>query len=599
MKERYRQNRLIPNAIEPRGVIVQPVPTQGEFTMWSATQIPHILRTTLTLATGIPEAKLRVIAPDVGGGFGSKLNIYAEEALCLALARKLGLPIKWIEERSEAYVATIHGRDVVQEIELAATADGEITAVRVRLTAAMGAYLQLVTPGIPILGAWLYGGCYAVQGYDFECVGVYTNTTPTDAYRGAGRPEATYAIERAVDALARKLGVDPVELRRKNFIREFPATIAAGLTIDSGDYDASLDKALAIVDYEALRAEQAERRERGDMKQLGIGFSTYVEMCGLAPSRILGAIRYVAGGWDAATIRFLPTGTVQAIVGTSPHGQGHVTTFSQLVADRFGVPLESVEVIHGDTMVSPLGMDTYGSRSLTVGGVALWQAAEKIIAKAKAIAAHQLEVDADDIQEDGRHVHGRRHRPEDDGRRGRVRRLDGAQPARRDGARARGDRGLRPAELQLAGRRAHRRRRDRHRDRLRGSPPLRRGRRPRRRDQPDDRRRAGARRHRAGGRGSAVRGGVVRRRGQPADVEHGHVHGSVGCGAAEVRARPHRDAPRTDNPLGVKGVGETGAIASPAAVMNAVVDALSPFGIDEMAMPATPERVWRALEEAR
>ena len=201
------------------------------------------------------------------------------------------MPIKWIEERSEAYVATIHGRDVVQEIELAATADGTITAVRVRLTAAMGAYLQLVTPGIPILGAWLYGGCYAVQGYDFECVGVYTNTTPTDAYRGAGRPEATYAIERAVDALARKLDVDPVELRRKNFIREFPATIAAGLTIDSGDYDASLDKALAIVDYEALRAEQAERRERGDMKQLGIGFSTYVEMCGLAPSRILGAIR--------------------------------------------------------------------------------------------------------------------------------------------------------------------------------------------------------------------------------------------------------------------------------------------------------------------
>ena len=264
VKERYYQNRLIPNAIEPRGVIVQPVPTQGEYTMWSATQIPHILRTTLTLATGIPEAKLRVIAPDVGGGFGSKLNIYAEEALCLALARKLGVPIKWIEERSEAYVATIHGRDVVQVIELAATADGTITAVRVRLTAAMGAYLQLVTPGIPILGAWLYGGCYGVQGYDFECVGVYTNTTPTDAYRGAGRPEATYAIERAVDALARKLDMDPVELRRKNFIREFPATIAAGLTIDSGDYDASLDKALAMVDYEALRKEQAERRERND-----------------------------------------------------------------------------------------------------------------------------------------------------------------------------------------------------------------------------------------------------------------------------------------------------------------------------------------------
>ena len=356
--------------------------------------------------------------------------------------------------------------------------------MRVRLTAAMGAYLQLVTPGIPILGAWLYGGCYDVQGYDFECVGVYTNTTPTDAYRGAGRPEATYAIERAVDALARKLEVDPVELRRKNFIREFPATIAAGLTIDSGDYDASLDKALAIVDYEALRAEQAERRERGDMKQLGIGFSTYVEMCGLAPSRILGAIRYVAGGWDASTIRFLPTGTVQAIVGTSPHGQGHVTTFSQLVADRFGVPLESVEVIHGDTMVSPLGMDTYGSRSLTVGGVSLWQAAEKIVAKAKAIAAHQFEVDADDIQESGRHVHGRRHGPDDDGR-PRPRSPPGRRTTCPDGM----EPGLEetavydPAELQLARRHAHRGRRGRHGDRLGRPPPLRRGRRSRRRGQ--------------------------------------------------------------------------------------------------------------------
>ena len=483
VKERYYQNRLIPNAIEPRGVIVQPVPTQGEYTMWSATQIPHILRTTLTLVTGIPEAKLRIIAPDVGGGFGSKLNVYAEEALCLALARKLGRPIKWIEERSEAYVATIHGRDVVQEIELAATADGTITAVRVRLTAAMGAYLQLVTPGIPILGAWLYGGCYAVQGYDFECVGVYTNTTPTDAYRGAGRPEATYAIERAVDALARKLDIDPVELRRKNFIKEFPATIAAGLTIDSGDYEASLDKALAIVDYEAVRAEQAERRERGDTKQLGIGFSTYVEMCGLAPSRILGAIRYVAGGWDAATIRFLPTGTVQAIIGTSPHGQGHVTTFSQLVADRLGVPLESVEVIHGDTMVSPLGMDTYGSRSLTVGGVSLWQAADKVVAKAKEIVAHQFEVDAADLRESsGTFTLAGTDKTMTVGRGG-VRRLDGAQPPGRDGARARGERRLRPGELQLARRHAHRRRRGRHGDRLGRSPPLRRGRRPRRRGQ--------------------------------------------------------------------------------------------------------------------
>ncbi|MER3412407.1 MAG: carbon monoxide dehydrogenase, partial [Thermoleophilia bacterium] len=297
VKERYYQNRLVPNAIEPRAVLCQPTPAQGEYTLWSTTQVPHVLHTLLSLTLGIPQAKLRVIAPDVGGGFGSKLNVYAEEQLALALARKLGRPIKWVEERSEGYLATIHGRDVVQEIELAASAEGRIVAVRVRLTAAMGAYLQLVTPGIPLLGAWLYGGCYDVQAYDFACTGVFTNTTPTDAYRGAGRPEATYAIERAVDALARTLGKDPVEIRRLNFIREFPATIASGLTIDSGDYHATLDRALELVGYQELRREQQERRQRHDRRLLGIGLSTYVEMCGLAPSRILAALRYAAGGW--------------------------------------------------------------------------------------------------------------------------------------------------------------------------------------------------------------------------------------------------------------------------------------------------------------
>ena len=398
VKENYRQQRLIPNAIEPRSVLVQPTPATGEYTMWSATQVPHIARVTLSGTTGIPETKLRVVAPDVGGGFGSKLNVYAEEALCLVLARRLCLPVKWTEERSENYVATIHGRDVLQQIELAATEEGKITAVRVRLTAAMGAYMQLVSPGIPLLGAWLYAGCYDVQGYDFECVGVFTNTTPTDAYRGAGRPEATYAIERAVDALAQKIGKDPIEIRRLNFITEFPAAIASGLEIDSGNFHASLDKALELAGYDDLRKEQAERRKRGDAKQLGIGFSTYVEMCGLAPSRILGAIRYGAGGWDAATVRCLPTGTVQVLIGTSPHGQGHVTTFSQIVADRLGVPIENVEVLHGDTTIIPLGMDTYGSRSLAVGGVAVWHATEKIIGKARKIAAHELEVAEEDLE---------------------------------------------------------------------------------------------------------------------------------------------------------------------------------------------------------
>src|SRR4029077_8984779 len=259
----YRQNRLIPNAIEPRAVFVTPIPATGEFTLWSTTQVPHIARVTLSGVTGIPEAKLRVIAPDVGGGFGSKLNVYAEEALALAVARRLGRAVKWTEKRSEGYLATIPGRDQIQEIELAATSQGKITAVRTKLTCAMGAYLQLVTPGVPLLGAWLYAGCYDVEGYSFECTGVFTNTTPTDAYRGAGRPEATYAIERAVDALARKLEMDPVEIRRVNFIDEFPATIASGLTIDSGDYHACLDKVLELVDYDGVRKQQGKRRKAG------------------------------------------------------------------------------------------------------------------------------------------------------------------------------------------------------------------------------------------------------------------------------------------------------------------------------------------------
>jgi carbon-monoxide dehydrogenase large subunit len=598
VKERYRQQRLVPNAIEPRSVLVQPVPAQGEFTMWSATQIPHILRVTLALSLGIPEAKLRVIAPDVGGGFGSKLNVYAEEALCLALARKLGLPVKWTEERSEAYLATIHGRDVVQEIELAATAEGKITAVRVHLRSAMGAYLQLVTPGIPLLGAWVYGGAYDVGAYSFECVGVFTNTTPTDAYRGAGRPEANYAIERAVNALAAKLDMDPVELRRKNFIREFPAAIASGLEIDSGDFEACLDRAVELVDLDAVRRDQAERRGRGDAKQLGIGFSTYIEMCGLAPSRILGAIRYVAGGWDSATVRVQPTGTVQVLTGTSPHGQGHETTWAQIAADRLGVPYENVEVLHGDTAVAPLGMDTYGSRSLAVGGVALWHATEKVIGKARAIAAHQLEVaEADFEYERGRFT------------------VKGT------------DKGMTVAEAAFAAWTAHNLP-DGMEPGLEATHTY---------DPPNFSWPSGchvcvAEVDTETGRTEIVRyvavddvGAVI----NPTIVA-GQVHGGVAQGiaqalweeaiydehgnlvtasmadyavpsAAEVpRFELDRvETPSPTNPLGVKGVGETGTIASTPAVIGAVLDALAPFGVTDIDMPATPERVWRAIEEAR
>jgi carbon-monoxide dehydrogenase large subunit len=564
--------------------------------MWSATQVPHLARVTLSGTTGIPETKLRVIAPDVGGGFGSKLNVYAEEALCLVLARRLGLPVKWTEERSENYVATIHGRDMLQEIELAANEDGKITAVRVRLTAAMGAYMQLVSPGIPLLGAWLYGGCYDVQAYDFECVGVFTNATPTDAYRGAGRPEATYAIERAVDALARKLDMDPVELRRKNFITEFPAPIASGLEIDSGDYHASLDKALGLVDYDGFRRDQTERRDSGDSKQIGIGLSTYVEMCGLAPSRILGAIRYGAGGWDAATIRCLPTGTVQVLVGTSPHGQGHVTTFSQIVADRLGVPIENVEVLHGDTTVVPLGLDTYGSRSLAVGGVALYHATEKVIAKAKRIVAHQLEVAEDDLEyEAGRFT------------------VTGT------------DKSMTVTDAALSAWTAHNLP-DGIEPGLEDTYVY---------DPPNFSWPAGC--HIAvveidteSGLVELVRylavddvGTVI----NPMIVD-GQVHGGIAQGVAQALYEeaiyddegnlttgsmlsylvpsavelPNFELERTEspsptNPMGVKGVGETGTIASTAAVVNAIVDALSPYGVTDVEMPATPERVWRAIQE--
>jgi carbon-monoxide dehydrogenase large subunit len=596
VKESYRQQRLIPNAIEPRSVLVQPVLATGEYTMWSATQVPHIARVTLSGTTGIPETKLRVIAPDVGGGFGSKLNVYSEEALCLVLARRLGLPIKWTEERSENYLATIHGRDVLQEIELAATAEGKITAVRVRLTAAMGAYMQLVSPGIPLLGAWLYGGCYDVKGYDFECVGVFTNTTPTDAYRGAGRPEATYAIERAVDTLAKRLDMDPVELRRKNFITEFPAGIASGLEIDSGDFHASLDKALELVDYDGFRRDQAERRGRSDPKQIGIGFSTYVEMCGLAPSRILGAIRYGAGGWDAATVRCLPTGTVQVLIGTSPHGQGHVTTFSQIVADRLGVPIESVEVLHGDTTVIPLGMDTYGSRSLAVGGVALYHATEKVIAKAKKIVGHQLEVAEEDLEYEG----------------GRFT-VKGT------------DKSMTVTDAALSAWTAHNLP-DGLEPGLEDTAVY---------DPPNFSWPAGC--HIAVVEIDTETGDVDLVRYLAVDdvgtvinpmIVDGQVHGGIAQGVAQALYEeaiyddegnlstgsmlsylvpsaaelPNFEVERTEcpsptNPMGVKGVGETGTIASTAAVMNAVVDALSPYGVTDVEMPAKPETVWRAIQE--
>jgi aerobic carbon-monoxide dehydrogenase large subunit len=594
---KYRQPRLIPNAIEPRGLLAQVGPT-GDVTLWSATQIPHILRFTMQLVLGIPESKVRVIAPDVGGGFGSKLNAYAEEYLAVAIAKRLGRPIKWIEERTENYQATIHGRDVVHELTFAATKDGKITAVKSEALCAMGAYLQLVTPGIPLLGAWIYSGPYEIPNYSVTFTGVFTHTTPTDAYRGAGRPEATYVIERSMDALAAELGIDRIELRRKNLVTEFPHTMASGLTIDCGDYYASLERLLEVLDLDAIETEQASRRANGDAKQIGVGFSTYNEMCGLAPSRILGAIRYAVGGWDSATIRFQPLGSVQVVTGTSPHGQSHETTWAQIVADQLGVDIGDIEVLHGDTAVSQQGMDTYGSRSLTVGGIALYHAGEKIVDKARRIVAHQLEVAEDDlefangsfsvkgspdrsmtIQGAAFAAHAAHNLP------------DGMEPGLEETAVFDPPNFSWPAGSHAAVVEV---------DTETGDTRL-------------------------------IRYVAIDDVGQPVNpmIIDGQVHGGITQGIAaalweegtyddygnlltttmtnylvpSAAELPSFETDRTethaDNPLGVKGVGETGTIAAAPAVINAVVDALSHLGVTDIQMPATPERVWTAIQEAK
>ena len=398
LERNYRQQRLIPSAMEPRAVVGW---NEGdEYTLWSSTQIPHVLRVMLALVTGIPEHNLRVIAPDVGGGFGSKLQVTAEEVLALLISRKVRRPVKWTESRSEGNMTVHHGRDQWQRIKVAAERDGRLRGLSVDLLADMGAYLMLVTPGVPLLGAFMFNSIYKMDALSFRCTGVFTTKMPTDAYRGAGRPEATFGIERIMDDLAAELGIEPLELRERNWIKheEFPYTTIAGLTYDSGNYEAATAKAKELFRYDELRVEQEQRRDSHDPVQLGIGISTYTEMCGLAPSRVLGSLAYGAGGWEHASIRMLPTGKVEVVTGASAHGQGHETAWSQIVADKLGVPFEDIRVLHGDTQVSPKGMDTYGSRSLTVGGVAVHGACEKVIVKAKVIASAMLEAPPEEIE---------------------------------------------------------------------------------------------------------------------------------------------------------------------------------------------------------
>lgn len=599
IRRRYVQQRLVPAFMEPRSVIAEP--TGDGWNVYSSTQLPHILRILLAMSTGTPEQKIRVIVPDVGGGFGGKLQVTPEEFITFLAAERIGKPVKFVESRSETMVSGHHGRDMIQDVTLTARRDGTVTGLSVRLLANMGAYLGIITPGTPLLGAFMYNGIYKFPAYRLECTGVFTTMTKTDAYRGAGRPEATFAIERIMDELAAELGQDPLEVRRRNWIRheEFPYTTAAGLEYDTGNYEAATDKAVRMFGYEQLRAEQAARRESGDPVQLGLGVSTYTEMCGIAPSRILGALRYGAGGWEHSSVRVLPTGKVEVVTGTSPHGQGHVTAWSQIVADQLGVSFDDIEVLHGDTRFSPRGLDTYGSRSLVIGGMALVAACAKVRDKARTVAAHLLEAAPEDVEfADGAF---------------RVRGTPSASKTLADCA--------------LAVFTAH--------------------------DLPDGiepRLDADATfdpqtfsyphgTHLCATEVDTETGAVRIRQYVCVDdvgtvinplIVEGQVHGGVAQGIAQALyeeavfdedgnlvtgsladytipsaadlpdfVTDRTETPATTNALGVKGVGEAGTIASTPAVVNAIVDALRPYGVHDVRMPCTPERVWRALQAAK
>ena len=601
VSERYVQQRLIPVAMEPRAVCAVPQPFGGDMTIYSATQVPHILKVMVALTLGLNEHQVRVVCPAVGGGFGSKLNVYAEELLCVALARKHGKPVRWNETRSENHVATIQGRGQIQHIDLAADAEGKLTAVRVRLLADMGAYLQLVTPGIPLLGAFLYGGVYDLpQAYDFSCTSVFTTLTPTDAYRGAGRPEATYAIERAMDALAAKIGVDPLELRKRNFIRkdQFPYTAMTGLVYDSGDHAGAADKAAALADYDGVRARQKTQNVAGSTKRLGIGQASYFEMCGLAPSRVLASLNYGAGGWEAATVRVLPTSKVQVVTGTAPHGQGHETAWSMITAEKLGISPDDVDVLHSDTAIAPLGLDTYGSRSLPVGGIAIAMACDKVIDKARRIAAHQMEADEADLEFAGG-----------------MFTVKGSP-----------DKAMPLAAIAFEAFTAHNLP-DGMEPNLEAHTTY---------DPPNFSWPFGT--HICTVEVDTETGNVDVLQYVAVDdcgvqvnplIVEGQVHGGVIQGLAQALFEEavydndgnlksstlteylvpaasdvpsltlgHTVTPSPTNQLGVKGIGEAGTIGAAPAVINAIVDALSDLGVHDVPMPASPKNVWAAIQAA-
>lgn len=593
IKQRFVNQRLAPVPVEPRGVLAQWNPGDEALTITTSTQIPHLLRTQLAVVLGLPENHIRVIAPEVGGGFGSKLNVYSEEVACGWIAMKLGRPVKFIETRSECFQSMIHGRDQIDDVEVAVKNDGTILGMRLRVVANLGAYFQLLTPVIPTLTLLMAPGCYRISNVATECIGVFTNTMATDAYRGAGRPEATYLIERTLDLIARKLELDPVDVRRKNFIAAdaFPYTTAMGLTYDSGRYEATMDYALRAADYAGLRRMQAAARKEG--RFLGIGISTYVEVCGMGPSAAM-----PAAGWDSATVRIEPTGAVTVLTGISPHGQGEETTFAQIVADELGVPLEQITVVHGDTDKVQYGVGTFGSRGTAVGGAALKMALDVIKQKAIAIAAHQWEASPNDVEyRDGKiAIKGDPSKTMTTAEAGFLAFMgDRLPPGMEPGLDA--TRRFEPPNFVYPF--------GTHICVVEVDPQT--------------------------GQTKILRYLAVDDCGRIINptIVGGQIHGGIAQGVAQAlfeevvydengqlltgtladyavpRAEhlpsfelDHTVTPTEVNPLGVKGVGEAGTIASTPAVVNAVLDALQPLGVTHLDMPLKPEKVWSAINNA-
>ena len=590
-------NRLIPNAIEPRAAIGEYDPAGDNYTLTTTSQNPHVIRLLMcAFVLQIPEHKCRVVAPDVGGGFGSKIFHYAEEAVVTWAAKKAGRPVKWTSDRSEAFLTDAHGRDHVTKAQLAMDKDGKFTALKVATVANMGAYLSTFASSIPTyLYATLLAGQYTTPVIYAEVKAVFTHTTPVDAYRGAGRPEATYVIERIVEIAAREMGMDPAEIRRKNFIQpdQFPYETPVALTYDTGNYQASLDRALELSDYANFEKRREESAKNGKLR--GVGLSCYIEACGIAPSAVAGALGARAGLYEAAEVRFAPTGTVSVFTGSHSHGQGHETTFAQLTADRLGIPVENVDIVHGDTDRIPFGMGTYGSRSLAVGGSAIVKAIDKIIVKGKKIAAHMMEENADDVEfDDGVfsvkgtnksltigevafQAYVPHNFPHDELEPG----LD--ESAFYDPNNFTYPAGAYVCEVEV---------------------------------DPDT------------GECTVEKFTAVDDFGNlinPMIVE-GQVHGGIaqGIGQALLEGCVYSDdgqlvtgsymdyampraehipdynfdfttTPCTHNPIGAKGCGEAGAIGTPAAVINALTDALRVAGVDNIEMPATPLKIWQAL----